>query len=261
MAPKKLTTNSIVDFQPTPEELERAKSIIKKASEEEKRSKMQAMSGYCRRNADANGHGDVAASRGEDRWEYLYRYMAFQHRKNGGNQPHHRGSQRSEEPQDREEAIHLVPAGEALRGRKGDQGRRLNIIFKNGFSKPNPTHTKRFLIHYPSQALYWKPFLQWQPDRVTKSEDEEHREYILDDETDIDLTSHKNALAIQNEAAASKVDYDHLQTLRKDLVGMDPTASSSTDGAPQADQAGGSKVKKERGREDQPKPTTLFKQN
>ena len=84
MAPKKLTTNSIVDFQPTPEELERAKSIIKKASEEEKRSKMQAMSGYCRRNADANGHGDVAASRGEDRWEYLYRYMAFQHRKNGG---------------------------------------------------------------------------------------------------------------------------------------------------------------------------------
>ena len=45
---------------------------------------MQAMSGYCRRNADANGHGDVAASRGEDRWEYLYRYMAFQHRKSGG---------------------------------------------------------------------------------------------------------------------------------------------------------------------------------
>ena len=83
----------------------------------------------------------------------------------------------------------------------------------------------------------------------------------MDDETDIDLTSHKNALAIQNEAAASKVDYDNLQTLRKDLVGMDPTASSSTDGAPQADQAGGSKVKKERGTEDQPKPTTLFKQH
>jgi len=83
MAPKKMITNSLGDFEPTEEELQNARVILKNASDKG-RSKMQAMAGFLRRNPGEQGHDAIKSTTGSSRWEYCARYLAFQSRKSAG---------------------------------------------------------------------------------------------------------------------------------------------------------------------------------
>ena len=76
---------------------------------------------------------------------------------------------------------------------------------------------------------YWLPHLKFVGDRVTGSTDEDHREYILDDVTDIQATVHKAGMGIQSEANTCKADTENLKSLFDDL--QKDTPGSSSDGA------------------------------
>ena len=79
-------------FEPTADELARAREVIKASGEAGKRAKMESMAGFIRRNKDTDKGLDLAAqSRGDQRWQWCEKYIAFQMRKGQGqskNQQH-----------------------------------------------------------------------------------------------------------------------------------------------------------------------------
>ena len=81
MVPKTLTGKvDLLSFRPTPEELERAREMLASSDVKVKASKVRAMLQSAKGN-----HGDTAnrilASRGDERLDYLARYIAFQDKK------------------------------------------------------------------------------------------------------------------------------------------------------------------------------------
>ena len=65
-------------YEPSAAELEKARAILSECDAKEQKSKMASMVGYVKRQPDAEMHKEVAESRGENRQQYLVRYMAYQ---------------------------------------------------------------------------------------------------------------------------------------------------------------------------------------
>ena len=71
-------------FTPTAEELQSARDILAAADAKQKKSKMAAMVAFAKANTAApDGNDSVLASRGEDRQDYLLKYVAYMGRKKG----------------------------------------------------------------------------------------------------------------------------------------------------------------------------------
>ena len=101
----------------------------------------------------AEGNEKIVQSRGADRDDYILKYLSMTLRKTGGmlkTKESHLETQESKKTTRRMTRYQLVQEfGE-------------------------------------EKALYWIPHLTWHPDRITRSTDEEHREYELPDHVLID---------------------------------------------------------------------------
>ena len=82
MAPK-VGAVDLAKFTPTPEEMQAARTILNSSDEKRKRSGMAAMTQFLKRNP-CDSTDMISASRGNERLDYLARYLAYQQRKSKG---------------------------------------------------------------------------------------------------------------------------------------------------------------------------------
>ena len=86
MAPKSRVVaggapESLAKFEPTEEELAAARAILSQCDKSKAHSRMQSMANWLKRNEEGEGNKKIMASRGNDRMEYLSKYMAWQMRR------------------------------------------------------------------------------------------------------------------------------------------------------------------------------------
>ena len=70
--------HTLQGFQPTQEELDHAKKVLEQGKHKAK-SQMQSMVNWCKKN-ESPANEEVICSRGQDRLDYLAKYMCFQAR-------------------------------------------------------------------------------------------------------------------------------------------------------------------------------------
>ena len=76
MSPKQQGEVSLLGFKPTPEELAAAREVLARADDKKKRSAMQSMLQFVTNNSCPENDA-IKRSRGQERQDYLVRYMAY----------------------------------------------------------------------------------------------------------------------------------------------------------------------------------------
>ena len=181
------TTNGrgITLFDPTKEEIEKARKILQGCDEKQSRSKMQAMTNFLKRSEnnkdeDQDALARMRTSKANERKDYLLRYLAFQVRKSAGAMEH------------RHDAI------------ESDEARVTDRWFTE-FQLRRDYGDKKF--------EYWKPHLQTRGDRVTGSTEAEHVEYELSDDVKTRASGNVYKSTLKAEGEATEQDLSNMESL------------------------------------------------
>ena len=75
MPPKAKVDAGLLALNPSAEELDSARAILRGANDKQKRSKMAAMTQWLKKHPETEGHQEALDTRGEARASYLLRYM------------------------------------------------------------------------------------------------------------------------------------------------------------------------------------------
>ena len=222
-----MKAEGINTYKPTAEELAAARAILSACDSKKKHSQMQSMSNWLKRNPQGEGNGDASSSRGDQRTDYLCKYMAWQLRKHSGQTMH------EEKASETSSHAHKVEPKTEFQLRKefGD------VMFD-----------------------YWRKSgkLRAAPNRITGSMEEEVCEWLVDQHEYVKKHEHQNSTGISSTAESQKEDYENVSGLQLDLSdifvktttqqagggeqqgGVQGEEGSGSDG-----QAGGAQVKKE----------------
>ena len=103
----------LLSFRPTPEELERAREMLASSDVKVKASKVRAMLHFAEGNPGDTANR-ILASRGDERLDYLARYIAFQDKKKKSKQQHQSQQRRRTRRSQRRRAHVRIPAAQRI---------------------------------------------------------------------------------------------------------------------------------------------------
>ena len=171
------------ELTPTSAELAVARAILGSSDDRRKKSAMAAMTAFVKRNDTAN-NADIAKSRGQERQDYLLRYMALQQRKA-------KGITTNEQVSTHEETENL------------------DYVFWCKFEMTKNVGEAK------AEAWIQSGKLTWHPDRVTGSEDPEVREYEVPVKWLRTAHGAKSSMGVKTEAETSEQDMINLQSMSR----------------------------------------------
>ena len=193
MAPKSVVGEGLgLGFKPTQSEIEAAKSILAAADSKAGKSKMNSMTAWLNKHKDVAGHSEALEARGEERQEYLVKYLVWMKRRGQAT---------------------TVSSKEA----KHEEAKKLQHRWMSEFEITKEKGEAKCKLWVESKKLTWRP------DPVTQCDKKEHIEWKIPVDWLEVTDTNTDATKIGAEAAAKDVDFENLGSLDlaelKDLNG------------------------------------------